>query len=254
MAEFSWHIFREEWVSNASHRQARTYKPPAGFCPLCPTRDPKHPTEVGTADFDVAGRETIPSDNSPHKITVAIKEFARGDVAYHYRATPLLLKKAFLFGELTNSADYPLLPGAMNLFVDASFVGRGILPGAVSGEKFTLSLGVDEGIRVERKRLTKEVDADKRFSGRTKIEYAFELKVENYKSFAVDMRVYDRVPTCDNKDVSIEVGRIKPDIFDKEREDGVLEWRIRAASGATEKITFEYSVRHPNSLDIGGLE
>ncbi|PPK70391.1 galactose-1-phosphate uridylyltransferase [Actinokineospora auranticolor] len=41
-----------EWVALAAHRQTRTYKPPVGLCPLCPTT-PGRPTEVPESDYDV---------------------------------------------------------------------------------------------------------------------------------------------------------------------------------------------------------
>ncbi|MGQ4714297.1 galactose-1-phosphate uridylyltransferase [Streptomyces anulatus] len=40
-------------VAIASHRQARTYHPPADACPLCPTRD-GHVGEIPDGDYDVA--------------------------------------------------------------------------------------------------------------------------------------------------------------------------------------------------------
>ncbi|MFK8847121.1 MULTISPECIES: galactose-1-phosphate uridylyltransferase [Streptomyces] len=40
-------------VAIASHRQGRTYHPPADACPLCPSRD-GHGTEIPAADYDVA--------------------------------------------------------------------------------------------------------------------------------------------------------------------------------------------------------
>ncbi|HVK21029.1 MAG TPA: galactose-1-phosphate uridylyltransferase [Actinokineospora sp.] len=41
-----------EWVALAAHRQTRTYKPPAGLCPLCPST-PGSPTEVPEPGYDV---------------------------------------------------------------------------------------------------------------------------------------------------------------------------------------------------------
>lgn len=41
-----------EWVAIAAHRQARTYKPPAELCPLCPS-SPGRPTEIPEPDYDV---------------------------------------------------------------------------------------------------------------------------------------------------------------------------------------------------------
>jgi UDPglucose--hexose-1-phosphate uridylyltransferase len=44
---------RDEWVVIASHRQGRTFLPPAEQCPLCPSR-PGRPTEIPAGDYDVA--------------------------------------------------------------------------------------------------------------------------------------------------------------------------------------------------------
>jgi UDPglucose--hexose-1-phosphate uridylyltransferase len=43
----------DEWVVIASHRQGRTYHPPADECPLCPSRDGRL-SEIPAADYDVA--------------------------------------------------------------------------------------------------------------------------------------------------------------------------------------------------------
>lgn len=42
----------DEWVIVASHRQNRTFLPPADQCPLCPSREDRH-TEIPSPDYDV---------------------------------------------------------------------------------------------------------------------------------------------------------------------------------------------------------
>ncbi|MER7673742.1 galactose-1-phosphate uridylyltransferase [Kitasatospora sp. NPDC096128] len=42
-----------EWVTVAAHRQQRTYHPPAGECPLCPSRDGRL-SEIPAPDYEVA--------------------------------------------------------------------------------------------------------------------------------------------------------------------------------------------------------
>ncbi|MGK7915845.1 MAG: galactose-1-phosphate uridylyltransferase [Prochloraceae cyanobacterium] len=49
-----WHPLRQEWVGYAAHRQNRTFKPPAAYCPFCPTRQDSFPTEIPCSDFEVA--------------------------------------------------------------------------------------------------------------------------------------------------------------------------------------------------------
>jgi UDPglucose--hexose-1-phosphate uridylyltransferase len=52
-SQLRWNPLLGEWVAVATHRQERTFLPPADFCPLCPTRPGGFPTEVPAADYDV---------------------------------------------------------------------------------------------------------------------------------------------------------------------------------------------------------
>jgi UDPglucose--hexose-1-phosphate uridylyltransferase len=49
-----WHPLRSEWVVYAAHRQERTFKPPAEFCPLCPSAGNATPGEIPFRDFEIA--------------------------------------------------------------------------------------------------------------------------------------------------------------------------------------------------------
>ncbi len=52
-SQIRWNPLLRDWAVIAGHRQNRTYKPPAGQCPLCPTRDGSH-TEIPASDYEVA--------------------------------------------------------------------------------------------------------------------------------------------------------------------------------------------------------
>jgi len=51
--ELRWHPLLGEWVATATHRQDRTFFPPEDYCPLCPTKPGKFPTEVPAASYDI---------------------------------------------------------------------------------------------------------------------------------------------------------------------------------------------------------
>lgn len=53
MNQLRWDPTLGEWVAYATHRQARTFHPPAEYCPLCPTRPGGFPTEVPKEDYDI---------------------------------------------------------------------------------------------------------------------------------------------------------------------------------------------------------
>lgn len=53
MSEMRWDPVLREWVVTATHRLDRTYKPPEGFCPLCPSAPSGTPTEIPRDDFEI---------------------------------------------------------------------------------------------------------------------------------------------------------------------------------------------------------
>jgi UDPglucose--hexose-1-phosphate uridylyltransferase len=54
MSERRWNPQLREWVITATHRQDRTFLPPADACPLDVARPGQPPTEIDRRDFDVA--------------------------------------------------------------------------------------------------------------------------------------------------------------------------------------------------------
>jgi UDPglucose--hexose-1-phosphate uridylyltransferase len=53
VSELRWNPLLGEWVATATHRQDRTFLPPADFCPLCPTKEGGFPTEIPESTYDI---------------------------------------------------------------------------------------------------------------------------------------------------------------------------------------------------------
>lgn len=54
MNQLRWDPTMREWVAYATHRQDRTFLPPAEYCPLCPTKPGGFPTEVPRESYEIA--------------------------------------------------------------------------------------------------------------------------------------------------------------------------------------------------------
>lgn len=54
MNELRWDPTLGEWVAYATHRQDRTFLPPAEYCPLCPTKPGGFPSEVPRGSYEIA--------------------------------------------------------------------------------------------------------------------------------------------------------------------------------------------------------
>jgi UDPglucose--hexose-1-phosphate uridylyltransferase len=53
MSELRYHPFLDQWVITATHRQDRTFFPPADYNPLAPTRAGGFPTEIPFESYDI---------------------------------------------------------------------------------------------------------------------------------------------------------------------------------------------------------
>ncbi len=53
MSELRWNPLLGEWTITATHRQERTFLPPADYCPLCPTQPGAFETEIPAPAFDI---------------------------------------------------------------------------------------------------------------------------------------------------------------------------------------------------------
>src|ERR1043166_4865060 len=58
MSELRYNPLLGEWLATATQRQDRTFLPPADFCPLCPTKPGKNPTEVPEPNYDLSHSRT----------------------------------------------------------------------------------------------------------------------------------------------------------------------------------------------------
>lgn len=73
MSELRWNPLLGEWLATATHRQDRTFLPPADFCPLCPTTPGGFPTEIPAPDYDIAVFENRFPSLSPNPPEPAIE-------------------------------------------------------------------------------------------------------------------------------------------------------------------------------------
>ena len=66
MNQLRWDPTSKEWVAYATHRQDRTFLPPAEYCPLCPTEPGGFPTEVPRESYDIVVFENKFPSYAPH--------------------------------------------------------------------------------------------------------------------------------------------------------------------------------------------
>jgi uncharacterized protein (TIGR02231 family) len=203
-----------------------------------------------SASFRIAVSCSIPSDNSPQKVPVTS---AALKAAPEYLTVPKRQTAAFLTSKVANSSDFPLLAGAMNVFLDGTFVATSGLRTVMSGEKFDLALGVDDGIAVKHKRVQKFTEDTGLTNSGKRITYEYLLTVQNNKKTAERVIVADQVPLSRNEKIVVKL--LSPDAKEvKPTDEGTLKWTLDLKPGEKRELTVKFTVEHDNDVNVAGLE
>jgi len=200
--------------------------------------------------FQISGKKQIRSGEDAEKILIMRKNVP---VAFEYATVPKLSPYAYLTSKGQNESDYPLLAGDAAVFVDGDYIGKSSLVNVAPNEEFELSLGVDEGIRVERELVKKLVRRTGLLNKKTEEEHVFRIKVKNLKAHPCTITVKDQIPVA--REASIEIKEIdidpEPDEYDEEK--GGLEWSVELQPKGDWEITLGFTVFYPKGNRPQGL-
>jgi uncharacterized protein (TIGR02231 family) len=203
-----------------------------------------------SASFKIATSSSVPSDNSPQKVPITSASLK---ATPEYLTVPKRQAAAFLTSKVVNSSDFPFLAGAMNVFLDGTFVATSALRTVMSGEKFDLALGVDDGIAIKHKRVNKFTEDTGLTNSGKRITYEYLITVQNNKKTSERVIVADQVPISRNEKIVVKL--LSPDAKDvKPTDEGTLKWTLDLKPGEKREITVKFTVDYANDVNVTGLE
>jgi uncharacterized protein (TIGR02231 family) len=207
------------------------------------------PGEPGAAvSFHVPGSPDIPSDGSPHKVTLAGHEFP---AALDYVTAPKLVAQAYRRARITNTSRALLLPGSAAIFLGDEFIGSTALRTVAPGQEWEVFLGVDDRIQVERKLVAGSVDK-KLLADVRRMSYAYEIRLTNLKEHPVKVTVLDQVPVSRNEAVKVRTTELRPTTA-AEPELGRLKWEMELPPGEEKSVRFGFTVEAARHVTLHGL-
>lgn len=219
--------------------------------PEKPYEQPQVKAETSSFSFVLPEKVDVPSDNQPHKIFIAS---AAKDSKFNYYVIPKLSKYAYLRTELKNPFQFPLIEGQMSVFLDERAVGSHYLNKTVlANEDISLSLGVDEGIKVEKKLVKKFTEYAGTFSKETRVNYEYVIDIFNGKDKEIAITATDNIPVSRNEKIKVELESPKKDEA-KVSDDGIITWDLKLAKGEKKSLKVKFKVEYPKDLRITGLE
>lgn len=200
------------------------------------------------AEFDIATKYTIPSDNKPYLVDVVEYKLP---ATYKHFSIPKLDRDAFLLARITGWEDLDLIDGTANVYFGGTYVGKSYINTRNIKDTLNLSLGRDKKVLVTRSKL-KEYSKTKFIGGKRKETYAYKIAVKNNHKVPISIEIQDQLPV--SQDSEIEVNMI--DISDAERNEltGKLIWEFNLEPGKTQKIDLIFSIKYPKSKPLYNLK
>ncbi|ARV60701.1 hypothetical protein BZZ01_20630 [Nostocales cyanobacterium HT-58-2] len=206
-------------------------------------------TEGHAVSFTLGRGRYIPSDGAPHKMTIFNDDFP---CSFEYVAVPRLVSFAYLQANVKNIANgVTLLPGKANIFRDNTFVGTTQLENIAPEQEFTLNLGIDEGLKIERDLVERQVDK-KLIGNNRKMTYGYRIVITNLQNQQANLKLTEQLPVSRNEQIKVRLSRTNPQI--QLGEMGILEWVLTLPPEAKREIYYQFTVEYPPELTVVGLD
>jgi uncharacterized protein (TIGR02231 family) len=227
--------------------------------------------------FHIPVTSSIPSDNSPHKVTITNLSL---DAKLSYVSVPKLDTNAYLKAELVNTSVYPLLNGAMNVFVDNSLVSTGMMIPCNPNEEFSNFLGPDPSIKIQYNSPKRFRESVGMLKNSNKVTVEKKIIIKNTKNQHVQLMISDVVPKSSDEKITVKVktpenvtdvsnsvsqpptivklkgGADATVLLNEQNSKHTMEWTLSVAPAREIEIDLVYCVTWPSSalyIDMDSL-
>jgi len=207
--------------------------------------------QTGTALlFRIDHPVDIPSDNSPHKTTIALDHMP---CTFDYVSAPILEENVHLRATITNTTQHVYLTGEANIFLGSEYVGTTHMKMRAPNERFKIFLGIDDGIKVKREPVERAVDKGNLLQNDIRRStYAYHIMVHNYTQTPKKIVVRDRLPVPQHERIKVKIQSLAPPPTERTKLE-VLTWEFTLPADEEQHLEYRFVIEHPQNLKIIGL-
>jgi len=207
--------------------------------------------QTGTALIFRIGRSVdIPSDNSPHKTTIARDNLP---CVFDYVSAPQVDEQVHLRASIENTTERVLLNGDANIFLSSEYVGTTRVKTTAPTEKFKVFLGIEDNIKVKRELIERNVEKGNALQGNIRrISYAYRISVHNYASAPRKVVIRDHLPVSQHERVKVKVQNVQPVPSERTKLE-LITWKFSLPADGEQKIEYRFVVEHPQDVRVIGL-
>ena len=141
------------------------------------------------------------------------------------------------------------------MYVSGDFVGRMRMPLVAPGEPFIAGFGVDPQLQVSRRLVRKSRSVQ---GGNQIFDYEFRMGLRNYRSGAVKLQLWDRLPKPEGEAVAVNLVKTSAELSNDpvyqrtSRTDNLLRWDIdlpkETIGDKTMYLNYEFRLEYSRNL------
>ena len=111
-------------------------------------------------------------------------------------------------------------------------------------------MGIDEGWKIERNLVQRQVDK-KLIGSYKRITYAYRITVNNLLETASSLKLTEQLPVSCDERIRVRLIQAEPKI--KLGEMGILEWSLTLSGSEQQEINYQFTLEYPPEIEISGL-
>ena len=167
--------------------------------------------------------------------------------SYEYFAAPVINENVFLTASFKDWEKHQLVPGEANIYFEGTYVGKTTLDPYTTKKEMAISLGMDNNITISRQQdrnfKSKSLTGSNRVLDRT-----YNLEIKNNKNISINLKVMDRIPKSQNKEIKVSDIITNNAEFDQKK--GLLTWNMELSPKESKKEQFSFKVKYPKGRYI----
>lgn len=197
--------------------------------------------------YAVPGRLVIPETGEAKRVQLGAEVI---EPQLIIRTVPKVDPKAYLYAKFNLPKGSPLLPGAVSLFRDGTFVGTGRLPILSPGEEHELGFGIDDLVRV-RHSVSAETRGETGLISTSRTDSRnFLISIKSMHERSVALAVFDQLPVSANQDIKVDLTGKAPTKQNVDDKRGVIVWEGKLEPDQEQTIEFGYRVSWPSAKSV----
>ena len=192
-------------------------------------------------EFEIKQPLTLLSDGKTTTTEIARYQLP---ATYQYLGIPRADKDAFLVADATDWQQYSLLEGEANVYFENSFVGKTILDPMVANDTLHFSLGRDNGIRMQRTKVSAR-STRRLLASNQEQDMTWRITVKNSRKEAVSLLLQDQIPVSQNSNITVTTEELSGGQLDKST--GIIVWQLQLQPNEQREFIVQYRVKYPKN-------